>query len=299
MGKELIVYEQEHDIAVTKEPDIVLVEAQKAAKALTKVIDGRKKKLILGGKTYLFNEDWQTVGKFYGVTAKIVETQYVEYGDTKGFEAKAEAIRADGMIVSGAEAMCLNDEKNWKSRAIYKDNKKIGEEPVPLYQLKSMAQTRACSKVLKNVLAWVVVLAGYEPTPAEEMTGNESKLLPSEEKPELTPEQKKLWTCLVQFCGADKQKVTQELKTRTTWTVSKGEDKGKQIQGKESIYDISDTQAKTVRHQIEKELEKNPPEPDILKEKCGTCDVRVNCEQIGKTMAMREACDAHVPIEYN
>jgi len=32
-----------------------------------------------------------------------------------------------------------------------------------------MAQTRACAKALRNVLAWVVVLAGYRPTPAEEM----------------------------------------------------------------------------------------------------------------------------------
>jgi hypothetical protein len=32
-----------------------------------------------------------------------------------------------------------------------------------------MAQTRAGSKALRNALAWVVVLAGYKPTPAEEM----------------------------------------------------------------------------------------------------------------------------------
>jgi len=32
-----------------------------------------------------------------------------------------------------------------------------------------MAQTRAGAKALRNVLAWVVVLAGYRPTPAEEL----------------------------------------------------------------------------------------------------------------------------------
>jgi hypothetical protein len=36
-----------------------------------------------------------------------------------------------------------------------------------------MAQTRACAKALRNVLAWVVVLAGYAPTPAEEMESGE------------------------------------------------------------------------------------------------------------------------------
>ena len=37
-----------------------------------------------------------------------------------------------------------------------------------------MAQTRACAKALRNVLAWVVVLAGYAPTPAEEMDTSDS-----------------------------------------------------------------------------------------------------------------------------
>ena len=34
-------------------------------------------------------------------------------------------------------------------------------------------RARACAKALRNVLAWVVVLAGDKPTPAEEMTGGE------------------------------------------------------------------------------------------------------------------------------
>lgn len=38
-----------------------------------------------------------------------------------------------------------------------------------MFQLRSMAQTRACAKALRNVLAWVVMLAGYKTTPAEEM----------------------------------------------------------------------------------------------------------------------------------
>jgi hypothetical protein len=58
-------------------------------------------------------------------------------------------------MISSAEASCLRDEPNWRTK--------------PEYQLKSMAQTRASAKALRNVLAWVVVLAGYKPTPAEEM----------------------------------------------------------------------------------------------------------------------------------
>ena len=36
-----------------------------------------------------------------------------------------------------------------------------------------MAQTRAGAKALRNVLSWVAVLAGYRPTPAEEIIDTE------------------------------------------------------------------------------------------------------------------------------
>ena len=73
--------------------------------------------------------------------------------------------------------MCLRDEDKWNTRPKYKwvDKKRIpdGEEKVPAFQLRSMAQTRACSKAFRNSLSWIVMMAGYSPTPAEEMTGNE------------------------------------------------------------------------------------------------------------------------------
>jgi hypothetical protein len=281
MENEVTVYDQTHDITISKEPEIILEEAKKAAKALTKVIDGRKKKLILNNKTYLFNEDWQTVGKFYGVTAKVISTEYVNYGDVIGFEAKAVAIRADGLEISGAEAMCLNDETNWKNK--------------PLFQLKSMAQTRACSKVLKNVLAWVVVLAGYQPTPAEEMTGNEHKTTkPTTGKKQLTPEQQKLWAALVLHCGNDPEKIKATLKEMTSFTVSSGKDKGKEVQGKDSIYDVSDKQAQTVRHQLEKiQKEKGESGSGLdAPEKCQICAKMDTCE-----LNPDPECGSYEPLE--
>lgn len=50
-------------------PEIVLAEAQKAAAALKKVIQGKPKPVTINGETYLEFEDWQTVGRFYGYTA--------------------------------------------------------------------------------------------------------------------------------------------------------------------------------------------------------------------------------------
>jgi len=152
---ELAVYEGQQELTIARPPEIVLAEARKAAKALRDVVSLKPRPVIFNGEQYLEFEDLQTLGRFYGVTAKIISTEFIDYGEAKGFEAKAVALRADGMEISAAEAMCLNDERNWKDK--------------PLFQLRSMAQTRACAKSLRNVLAWVVVLAGYKPTPAEEM----------------------------------------------------------------------------------------------------------------------------------
>lgn len=148
------------DMILVRPPHIVLSEAQRASKAITKVLESNPDKLILNNKRYLKYEDWQTVGRFFGVTAAVKSTRYVEYGEgdyaVRGFEAIADALLVGpDQVISSAEALCLNDELNWSRK--------------PLFQLKSMAQTRACAKALRNVLAWVVVLAGYAPTPAEEM----------------------------------------------------------------------------------------------------------------------------------
>jgi hypothetical protein len=51
--------------------------------------------------------------------------------------------------------LCSSTESNWANK--------------PEFQLMSMAQTRAAGKVLRLLLGWIVTLAGYEPTPAEEM----------------------------------------------------------------------------------------------------------------------------------
>lgn len=144
-------------LAMPRAPEIVLEEAAKAASALRDVIERKPNKCVIQGKTFLQFEDWQTLGRFYGVTVAARATNYIEQGRVRGYECHAEAIRADGQVISAAQAMCLDDESKWSDK--------------PLFQLRSMAQTRAQAKALRNVLAWVVVMAGYAPTPAEEMDG--------------------------------------------------------------------------------------------------------------------------------
>ena len=148
------------DLMLVREATTVLAEARSAAKALQDVISRKAKPVIFSGEQYLEFEDWQVLGRFYNITAKVVSTALVDINGRIGFEAKAVAFHVStGQEISAAESMCLADERTWANK--------------PLFQLRSMAQTRACAKVLRNVLGFVPVLAGYRATPAEEMDRDE------------------------------------------------------------------------------------------------------------------------------
>lgn len=216
MSQDVVPFESK-DLVIARPPEIVLEEARRAAVALKEVIDSKPNPVLFNGEKYLEFEDWQTVGRFYGISPRIVTTKFVEFGDIRGWEAQAQAVQvATERIVSSAEAMCLNDEDKWRSRPKYewhyvkksggtsaedpgkdeliwekgKDGKNrpkkerllVGNEAVPLFQLRSMAQTRACAKAMRQALAWVVVLAGFKATPAEEMAEYDEPL-------KITPEQ--------------------------------------------------------------------------------------------------------------
>lgn len=197
------------DLALTRRPEEVIAEARRAARALMEVVNQKADPVIFNGERYLDFQDYQTLGRMFGVTAKIVSTEAVEYAGARGFLARAVALRHDGAEISAAEAICLNDEETWSVRAkydwhyvtksgklsaedpgkdeiIWEDNPdkpgkkrpkkqriKVGDVPVPAFQLRSMAQTRAAAKALRMVLGYVPVMAGIRATPAEEMTGDE------------------------------------------------------------------------------------------------------------------------------
>lgn len=182
VNEELAIIEPKDALALSRSPDLVIEEAHKAAVALKKIIESKPKKVTFNGTTYLQYEDWQTLGRFYGITAVARKTNFVTFGEgesqVSGWEAEADALMiSTNQVISSADAMCLNDEDKWTGRPKYEwqngVKNQVGFVKVPMFQLRSMAQTRACAKVLRNVLAWVVVLAGYSPTPAEEIDGSE------------------------------------------------------------------------------------------------------------------------------
>jgi hypothetical protein len=146
---------------IREEPAEVIARAAQAAKALKGIVDNKAKKVIINGLQYLEFQDWQTVARFYQCTVATGEPELVEFRfsdpneDIVGFKATGKVLDKNGEIISTATAFCMRDEPNWEDK--------------PAFQLASMAQTRAGAKACRNSFGWVVVLAGYEATPAEEM----------------------------------------------------------------------------------------------------------------------------------
>ena len=138
----------------TDDPVEVVERATRVADSLKDVIKQRELYTMIQGKPHVRVEGWQLVGAMLGVTAVCVETVEVD----GGWKATVEARTADGRVIGSASALCTKAEKRgpWKSA----DD----------YARLSMAQTRATSKALKGPLGFVISLAGYQTTPAEEMT---------------------------------------------------------------------------------------------------------------------------------
>lgn len=151
-NKELVVADQK--------PADVIIFGKNAAEVLKDVVKQANLIKNINGQDYMMFEGWQTVGKFFKTNAGIEWTKQVtEEGKIVGFEARAYVKNEEGNIISTSESYCGRDEPNWRAR--------------PLFAIRSMAQTRACAKALRQVYSWVVVLAGYKPTPVEEMDGFE------------------------------------------------------------------------------------------------------------------------------
>lgn len=147
--------QQSHALVIERQPAKVLADAKNAAKMLHSIIAKKEDKVIINNKQYLELEDWELLGHFYDLSARVTSTEHFHIKSTSGWKAHAEVYHiASDSIISSAEAYCLRNEDNWKDK--------------PEFQLASMAETRACSKAFRLCLSWVVVLAGYAPEAAEE-----------------------------------------------------------------------------------------------------------------------------------
>ena len=135
----------------TDDPAAVVERATRVATVLADVIAQRHLSARIGNRDHIMLEGWTLLGSMLGVFGEVEWTRPI----ADGWEARAVARTMAGSTVGAAEAMCTRAERTWKQR----------DE----YAIRSMAQTRALSKALRLPLGFIVELAGFAATPAEEM----------------------------------------------------------------------------------------------------------------------------------
>lgn len=110
-------------------------------------------------KNYAHVEGWQFAGGMMGLFPRVVETTDLSKGNEYKWLSKVEIVNIkDQTVVSTGFAICSSSEM--------KSGKKVRNDE---YSVLSMAQTRAIGKAYRNMLGWVMKLAGMEGTPSEEM----------------------------------------------------------------------------------------------------------------------------------
>ncbi|MBF9252672.1 hypothetical protein I2I11_05170 [Pontibacter sp. 172403-2] len=142
---------------------------------LAKFIKENKLYQNIQGREYVNVEGWQYAGSRLGILPIVEYVVSMSTEDEIKYQAKVNLLdlRSEQMVGAGF-AICSNREQG----------KKYYQE----FAIASMAQTRAIGKAYRNILAWIIRAAGYEPTPAEEMDygGNEQSAkpaVPTEKKP--------------------------------------------------------------------------------------------------------------------
>jgi len=149
-------------------PSEIIAEAKTKAEVLMDIVQSRNLYEKIGGdeKIYITAPAWQLIGAMYGCEvhtdfAKVIQN---DAGEDIGVEVKVSLIR-QGREVGSATSRCGIDE--------FVCSRAKGSQKIRFAE--SAALTWAASKAIKLNYSFVAVLAGYQPTPAEEM--------PREERP--------------------------------------------------------------------------------------------------------------------
>ena len=135
--------------------DRMLEAASRIATSLTRMVEQQQLYTLIQGKKYPHVEAWMTIGRMDNVVAR--ESDRPVKNEDGSWEAFVELIRlSDGMVIGGASAMAGGKgDGNWTGR--------------PDHVKRSMAVTRATSRAFRQQYSWIMTLAGYQPTPADEM----------------------------------------------------------------------------------------------------------------------------------
>lgn len=150
-------------------PVAVVQEITAVAQVLKQVIEQNQLAVNISGRQYVRVEGWTLIAPLLKAWPKgapktrplINEWCAEHYPAPCGYESEIELARPDGSSVGGGVAECSRHERTWAKR----DD----------YAIKSMSQTRAVGKAYRMSFGFVMVAAGYEATPVEEMPHEDAR----------------------------------------------------------------------------------------------------------------------------
>lgn len=130
-------------------------ELMKFATELKDLIVQNKLCTPLKGKNYVNVEGWQIAGALTGTYPYVEVVENLSQGNNYKYRAEVSIRNKEGNRVGYGVAICTNHEP--------------GKQDFQEYAVASMAQTRAIGKAYRMQIGWLLKIAGYETTPAEEM----------------------------------------------------------------------------------------------------------------------------------
>ena len=133
------------------------------SKELMAVVEKQHLFATIQGKKYLNVEAWEMIGHFDQTFAStlLVEAVHDHQNNIIAYAASVRLLK-HGVEVGGAQMSCGLDEFVCQGKQGWAQH----------VAAQSMAQTRATSKAYRLKYAGVARMGGYEPTPADEMTGS-------------------------------------------------------------------------------------------------------------------------------
>ncbi len=142
----------------TNDPVEIVLRTTEIANAIGTAIEKGGMTTKIQGNKYVKIEGWSLLGTMLKVFPRVIRIDSIEEdGKVIGFEAEMGLFTQDNVQVGSAVAECTKLEQRWANNE--------------MSHIKSMAQTRATGKAFRMTFGYVMPMAGFAATPAEEMDG--------------------------------------------------------------------------------------------------------------------------------
>ena len=132
-------------------PTAAITRATEVADVLARVIEDQRLYNVINGKKVVSVEGWTLLASSLGLFPYTAWTHRLE----DGWEARVELRTNRGVALAAAEVECLRAERSWARSSDH--------------SIRAMSQTRATRNTCRQVLGFVMQLAGFDPTPPDEM----------------------------------------------------------------------------------------------------------------------------------